>query len=44
MASIDTTPVIQLSPPLIARVGQFQEIEAVLRPLLASDLMRLTGS
>jgi adenosylmethionine-8-amino-7-oxononanoate aminotransferase len=35
-------PVIQLSPPLIAGPEQFEEIEAVLRPVLteASDRMR----
>ena len=39
-------PVIQLSPPLIAGPQQFQEISAVLRPLLteAAERMRLTGS
>jgi adenosylmethionine-8-amino-7-oxononanoate aminotransferase len=39
-------PVIQLSPPLIAGSGQFQEIAAILRPLLteASERMRLAGS
>jgi adenosylmethionine-8-amino-7-oxononanoate aminotransferase len=39
-------PVIQLSPPLIAGPQQFQEISAVLRPLLteASERMRLPGS
>jgi len=35
-------PVLQLSPPLIAGPEQFEEIEAVLRPVLteASDRMR----
>jgi len=35
-------PVIQLSPPLIAGPRQFEEIEAVLRPVLteAGDRMR----
>ena len=39
-------PVIQLSPPLIAGPQQFQEISAVLRPLLteAAERMRLAGS
>ncbi len=38
-------PVIQLSPPLIAGPEQFQEIAAVLRPLLteASERMRLAA-
>jgi adenosylmethionine-8-amino-7-oxononanoate aminotransferase len=35
-------PVLQLSPPLIAGPEQFEEIEAVLRPVLteAAELMR----
>ncbi|MGH2927638.1 MAG: aminotransferase class III-fold pyridoxal phosphate-dependent enzyme, partial [Solirubrobacteraceae bacterium] len=35
-------PVIQLSPPLIAGPAQFEEIEAILRPVLteAGDRMR----
>jgi adenosylmethionine-8-amino-7-oxononanoate aminotransferase len=39
-------PVIQLSPPLIAGPEQFEEISAILRPLLteAADRMRLAGS
>ena len=38
-------PVIQLSPPLIAGPQQFEEIEAVLRPVLeeATRRMRVTG-
>jgi adenosylmethionine-8-amino-7-oxononanoate aminotransferase len=34
-------PVIQLSPPLIAGVEQFEEIEAVLRPVLAEAWERV---
>jgi adenosylmethionine-8-amino-7-oxononanoate aminotransferase len=39
-------PVIQLSPPLIAGPEEFQEISAILRPLLseASERMGLAGS
>jgi adenosylmethionine-8-amino-7-oxononanoate aminotransferase len=39
-------PVIQLSPPLIAGPEQFEEIEAVLRPVLteASERMHVHGS
>ena len=39
-------PVIQLSPPLIAGPDQFQEISAILRPVLieASERMRVAGS
>jgi adenosylmethionine-8-amino-7-oxononanoate aminotransferase len=34
-------PVIQLSPPLIAGSEQFQEIESILRPVLAEAWERL---
>jgi adenosylmethionine-8-amino-7-oxononanoate aminotransferase len=34
-------PVIQLSPPLIAGVEQFEEIEAVLRPVLSEAWERV---
>jgi hypothetical protein len=38
-------PVIQLSPPLIARPELFEEIEAVLRPVLeeAGERMQVQG-
>ena len=34
-------PVIQLSPPLIAGPKQFEEIEAILRPVLAEASERM---
>ena len=34
-------PVIQLSPPLIAGPEQFEEIEAVLRPVLEEASRRM---
>jgi adenosylmethionine-8-amino-7-oxononanoate aminotransferase len=37
-------PVIQLSPPLIAGPTQFEEIEAVLRPVLTEATERMAGS
>ena len=37
-------PVIQLSPPLIAGPEQFEEIEAVLRPVLTEAASGCTGS
>jgi adenosylmethionine-8-amino-7-oxononanoate aminotransferase len=36
-------PIIQLSPPLIAGEEQFQEIEAVLRPVLSEASERVEG-
>ena len=36
-------PVIQLSPPLIAGPKQFEEIEAILRPVLAEAGKRMLG-
>ena len=37
-------PVVQLSPPLIAGTEQFDEIEAILRPVLTEAWERMAGS
>ena len=36
-------PVVQLSPPLIADREQFEEIEAILRPVLTTAWERIVG-
>jgi adenosylmethionine-8-amino-7-oxononanoate aminotransferase len=37
-------PVIQFAPPLIADTEQFEEIEAILRPILTEASRRMVGS